>query len=96
MKTKYVVALNERGGKYFVSVHTPMGKPDVQYPTTFEPDEHHEIGPFDTKEEAQQQLKKTEDELRKRGELWIPTPEYKASKKAKDKNKGKGKQRGLF
>jgi hypothetical protein len=96
VKAKFVVGLIEKGGNHFVSVQTPLGKPDVQYPTTFEPDYEHEVGPFDTKEEAQSQLKKTEDELRKRGELWIPRTEFKAKKKAKAKTQTKTKQRGLF
>jgi len=67
---KLVAEVVKRDGKYFVSVYTPLRTPDVEHPTTFEPDFQDEIGPFDSEEEAKVQLKRTEDDLRKRGQLW--------------------------
>ena len=93
---KLMVNVVERGGKYYVSVHTPMGTPDVQHPTTFEPDYQDEIGPFDTEAEAKKKLKQTEDDLRGRGELWIPKkPGAKSKRGAKRKDSKKG-QKKLF
>jgi len=93
---KYVTNLVKRGGKHFVSVYTPLGVTDVEHPTTFEPDDQYEIGPFDSEQEAKKQQTKTEDELRKHGKLWIPTHEFKAKKKAKEKRKNEIKQKPLF
>lgn len=92
MAMKKMAEVVERGGKYFVSVYTPLGKTDVQHPTTFEPDYQDEIGPFDNEAEAKKQLKTTQDDLRKRGELWIPK---KPGAKAKGKENKKG-QKKLF
>lgn len=95
---KYETGLIKRDGKYFVSVSTPLGTPNVEEPTTFEPDDQYEIGPFDTEEAAKKQQRETEDQLRKQGKLWIPTSEYRAQKKAREKakEKARSKQRPLF
>lgn len=90
MAMKKMAEVAERGGKYFVSVYTPLGKTDVQHPTTFEPDYHDEIGPFDTEAEAKMKLKQTEDDLRGRGELWIPKKPGSKSER-KDSKKGQKK-----
>ena len=90
MTTKLIASVVKRGEKYFVSVQTPMGTPDVQYPTTFQPDYEDEIGPFDTETEANKQLERTQDDLRKRGELWMPKQPG-AKSKGKESKKGQKK-----
>ncbi len=70
MQPKLIAEVVKRDGKYFVWVYTPLGTPDVEHPTTFEPDFQDQVGPFDSEEEAKDQLKRTEDDLRKRGQLW--------------------------
>lgn len=98
MPLKYVTSLVQRDGKHFVHVHTPLGPPDVEQPTSFEPDDEHEEGPFDSAQEAKKKQTKIEDDLRKRRMLWIPSPEYRAMKKAKEKTKKQvqSKQKDLF
>ena len=70
MKPKLVAQIVVRNGKYFVFVSTPLGMPDVQSPTTFEPDFQENVGPFDSEEEAKVRLSQIEDALRLRGQLW--------------------------
>jgi hypothetical protein len=70
MQRKLLAQINIRNGKYFVSVSTPLGKTDVDYPTTFEPDFQDEVGPFNTEDEANEKLRETRENLRKQGQLW--------------------------
>src|SRR5258708_2421214 len=60
----------KRDGKYFVSVVTALGSPDVEHPTAFEAGLQGEVGPFYFQEKAKEQVKQVEDNLRKRGQLW--------------------------
>jgi len=40
VQPKLVAEIIKKDGKHFVPVYTPLGKPDVEHPTTFEPDFH--------------------------------------------------------
>jgi hypothetical protein len=87
MQPKLIAQVVKRDGKYFVSVSTPMGTPDVQHPTTFDPDFQDEIGPFDSEEEANKQFRQVEDTLRQRGQLWEVRSSGKKKKGAKGNRK---------
>jgi len=92
VQLKLIAEVVKREGKYFVSVSTPMGKPDVEHPTTFEPDFQEENGPFDSEEVAKEQLRQVEDRLRQRGQLWERKVTVK-KKKAGAKPKRTGSRR---
>lgn len=85
MKLKYVTDVVKRDGKYFVSVYTPLGPTNVDAPTSFQPDDENEVGPFDSEGEAEKEQKGIEAELNKNGQRWMPPAEFKAWKKAKNK-----------
>ncbi len=60
MKPKFVAEVIKRDGKHFVSVPTPLGT-DIEHPATFDPDIHHEAGPFESEEDANARLIQVED-----------------------------------
>jgi hypothetical protein len=69
MQRRLVAQIDVKGGKYFVSLYTPLRKRDVDSPTTFEPDFQDELGPFDTEDEANEKLREIRETLRKQGQL---------------------------
>ena len=98
MKLKYVTDVVKRDGKYFVSVYTPLGPTNVDEPTSFQPDDEHEVGPFDSEEKAKKEQKAIEANLNKNGQRWMSPAEFKAWKKTKDQAKAgaTNKQKRLF